>query len=413
MAQSTSPLLNLPQEVYDNVCHLVPSTRDLKNLRLTCRDGRQMTEPVFVERQFREIETNLSPQALDYLLRVSKSWKYSDEVQAIVIQPTAVIGNVHLLIQALQKFKKLTRIDIARYNDPIHFNAGRVLRQDHYPPNQIPFEQNAYRNTTLLTNAFHMVVYAINESNTSHISTFSAGSLPLVPGQRNSIDHFALAVPVPINISRRNRKGIAGIEHLHLVLEVASDSTGLDCEQNLFRFLLQTPHLRSLRLEFWEYRTDWLSAALISCELRHLESLHIEAARNVQAAHLESFIHRHAKTLKHVTLSNIMFLDGDLSEVFPPIFQDAPLQLHSVRLQQICSEKHGLHLFDKTGVVQICEPCKEDLYAVWGFHQGPKCVHGGIVASGEQEVREALQVGLNEENMGVLPWNTMPIFGYF
>lgn len=424
-------LLNLPQEVHDNLCRHFTLIRDFTSLRLASKQLNKKTERAFIERQFTEVEVDLTEEKLQYLVKVSKSEKYSNEVRTVVIEPRRTKGNESLdvihpriplcntpreqvepgdvaaLAQALQRFKNLACIQVAQYKDSRHFHNHRVLlRPVKFVPSAPTRQQ---QQCTTLSSAFAVVIQALQRAGTTGIKTLNAGGRPKSSAERRSVGHLALALPQPksIELAIGRRTGLCSLEHLHLVLEISPgtyDGWGFNSETLLCDFLAETPNLKSLRLEFWASSAEWLSTTLTTLTFPHLKTLHLEATHNVRATHLQGFIARHAGTLRTLALVNLTFTDDNLLAAFPLIFQTpTPLRLTFIRLQQICAKRAGLLLFDGQGVDTTCEPCKQDMYAAWRNEPGPICPHGNlVVTTGELEAGRELVASLGHPR--ILPW---------
>ncbi|KAF2173382.1 hypothetical protein M409DRAFT_48367 [Zasmidium cellare ATCC 36951] len=409
-------LLDLPLEVYENICRRT-TARGLRSLRQSSRDLHQMTEGVFIERHFSAMEVNLSQEKLEYLDRVSLTAKYAGEVRAIIIEPRRLKGydipvsseclkkienswnfsnqggDVTMLARILPRLANLERIQVAHYLDPRYFENHRLrpLRCD--TTGYVVREKS-----TALSYAFSVVDRAMQRAGPTGIKTLRAGARPSA-GQRNSIGHLSLERPLPTPV-------FATLEHIHLVLEITPGTFGGSGQTLLSDFLAQAPNLKSLRLEFWGSSGEWLSTTLNNLTFPQLETLHLEAARNLHAPQLRAFLSRHASALQALSVVNLTFANNDLLSTFPLIFKIPHLHLHAIRLQQIAARHIGLLLFDAQGVITTCEACKQDLDANWRFVPGPLCPRGNFeVTEGELEAARKLQEALGQ--MTVLPWSVL------
>ncbi|KAK4497744.1 hypothetical protein PRZ48_010397 [Zasmidium cellare] len=430
MADTQRPLLlRLPQEMHNAMCKYLPS-RALGNLRRANREIHGKTQQPFVERHFTSMEITLSRKKLQHLLDVSMSL-YADEVRTIVVEPRELLGydfpvhhtdadlkmkevqerrkfseegeDVSMLRDAIQRFRKLERVQVAHYEDSREFQNHRLE-----PTYCLVTSRLMREKTTALSHAFSVVSRALHKARSTSIKTLCAGARPHA-SKRSSIGHLDLGLPPPSyhqGIMGRPsiHNGLTNLEHIHLVLETTPNSWGGEQGQTLLSdFLAQAPNLKSLRLEFWGSCAEWLSTTLTTLTFPHLETLNLEAARNLTTTHLSAFIARHARTLRTLSLINLTFSSPDLLTTFPPIFQTPNLHLKTIRLQQITAQRDGLLLFDAQGVITTCEACKADLEANWRFEPGPICPHGNLeVTSGEEETGRELVARLGEPE--ILPW---------
>lgn len=404
------PLLSIPTEVHDIICGALVSTRDLKALRETCSTLRDKTYEPFVKRAFESLEISLDEASLRYACDVADHSPFSSRVLALNI-------GLRYRCQSLQ----IKKLDMSAHNLPAgqNFTAESGLRDQTQDfemlavliarfPNlhqidvgtKTEASSSVYRDssgqeyaTTTVSYAFRVVLdsFALQDPK---IRILRAGGVPK-GFQRQSVDHDA------VNVYEKSRvhNALAHLEEVHLVLGIRSSTPGNGCEMYLADFLGLTVNVKVLHLSFWHFYTNFLSQVLWRGDmLPRLETLHLEAVKKVDAYHLKDFIQRHAETLRTIHLSNLVFDTDDLPANLPGMFEG--LQLHTIKLQQLCSARMGMVLFG-TDLDLICDVCDQDIKAAFQNKTGPGCKHATLQASDEIGVLTALAL-LKDTCM--LPW---------
>ncbi|KAI5364185.1 Putative leucine-rich repeat domain superfamily [Septoria linicola] len=412
-------MLGIPAEVLENICSNA-SPRDIGALRATSREMLHKLDSLFAKAAFETIELHLGEKHLQFLKDIAAS-RFAAKVKYMYIRPRylhcpprhdergrliestdeeqgfQMSGNdVKWLAQALSGFTSLVRIEVEATTTSA---LPKSLAEDGSRTSWSALAVNDLP-VTGLSYAFRIVLSALAEMQTKDrsIKELRAGALPYGV-LRRSIDHPSLALgECPCSISQ----GLSSLEALELVLEVQRGACGGgSCSSSLATFLHNTANLKRLKLSFWHMAGEWLSDTFREVNLQHLEHFHLQAVHRVDFTQLEAFLGRHKSTLRTLELQNMIFTNDALADIFPAIFTSGDLQLHSVKLQQLCSLRKGLLLFD-TSFDYIWDACDKDRDSTWANKTGPGCRHATLAANGnELATKEELS---RMKDMCMLPW---------
>lgn len=414
-------MLGIPAEVLENICRN-SSPRDVGALRATRKEMLHKLDPIFSKLAFETIEIHLGEKQLQHLKDIAAS-RFAAKVKYVHIRPRYLHcpplrdrennpietydcdgekgfresrNDARWLAQALSGFKNLLRLEVeattSRALSPSLAEGSSRTSLSVLAFNNLPVTGISY--------AFRIALLALAEMQTkgSSVKELRAGAPP--DGVlRRSIDHPSLTLGEDPYVTTQ---GSRDLEALELVLEVQNGTPGGgSCSSSLATFLHSTTNLKRLKLSFWHMAGDWLSDTFREVHLQHLEDFHLEAVHQVDFTQLEAFLSRHKSTLRSLELQNMIFTNDALADVFPVIFTSGDLQLHSIKLQQLCSLRQGLLLFG-TSFDYICDACDRDRDTTWANKTGPGCKHATLAANGsEMAMKEELK---RMTDMCMLPW---------
>lgn len=417
-------LCEMTPEVYDIMCGLLPDTRSLKNLRLTCRALYKKTETVFVQRVFKEIHTSLTEDSLTGLEEIAKSEKYCHAVDFIIICPvwpefrtpdsamsddelTALFdkeenfrqrkADVSLLANCFRLLRNLKTAHVGRklHTSEVMTGGGNRVKATSRGLEPLLEGGNKYR-VKASSHGFQVLMEALAIAG-KQLEQIRAGLPPSDNGSRfdtppyenatrNSIDDMSLQ-SVTEYYSQRTSCDLGLLKELSLVLEIRANTHGPDCATDVKNFLKIAYNVKSLSLSFPQTSCNWL-AALPEVTLPHLTSLSIKAAHRVCASELWDFTSRH-RTLKILKLCLVDFTEKDPFQGLLECLQG--LKLNEIDFRQLTSRRAGggLMLFGFDNSL-ICDDCVDDVRAAWAFQNTAGCKHATLSAKCEHDVYMAL-----------------------
>lgn len=388
----TSHLLDLPVELVELVCGHIPTTTSLKNLRLVCRELDAKTVQAFARRHIGVVNTSLRGQDLETLVEVSLRPSFASEVRHICIMPTYLetsfsslgfcartkvpwrqalqSGNpfehdarvehqkeveeqtqyvksgrdIKLLSEALSNLPCLTGIDVGcpytgcrEVDHPLKSNA--VTGQLYLHSCSVGY--HARSGSMRLSNvhhAFRVLVAALKPSNVKGLG-ISAGT-----SRSHGSLHSRLPAEALRTITTVPQQWGKDLRHIDLTLDLTREylDQELDTQSDtaLTLALSSMPSLQSLNIDLstqfkWAHWTDSFTYAmdnvLQNVELPALKSLHLQRAF-CHGKTFQSFLTRHAGTLKELRLRLVRFRDS-VQETSDDIRQ--LLQLDCLRLEKI------------------------------------------------------------------------------